>query len=78
MVPFFVVVLMMAVNRDLSTLRTNKLGFTPEFLGRVKLVTSIASLAGVGLYNGFLKSVPLQKIFLMTTLIGSALGLTQV
>ncbi|XP_042026887.1 folate-biopterin transporter 1, chloroplastic-like [Salvia splendens] len=57
---------------------TNKLGFTPEFLGRVKLVTSIASLAGVGLYNGFLKSVPLQKIFLMTTLIGSALGLTQV
>ncbi|KAL1536130.1 hypothetical protein AAHA92_28825 [Salvia divinorum] len=57
---------------------TNKLGFTPEFLGRVKLITSIASLAGVGLYNGFLKSVPLQKIFLMTTLIGSALGLTQV
>ncbi|XP_057783418.1 folate-biopterin transporter 1, chloroplastic-like isoform X1 [Salvia miltiorrhiza] len=57
---------------------TNRLGFTPEFLGRVKLVTSIASLAGVGLYNGFLKRVPLQKIFLMTTLIGSALGLTQV
>ncbi|KAG6393092.1 hypothetical protein SASPL_147322 [Salvia splendens] len=75
---FFFAILMVAVNRDLSTLRTNKLGFTPEFLGRVKLVTSIASLAGVGLYNGFLKSVPLQKIFLMTTLIGSALGLTQV
>ncbi|KAG6394900.1 hypothetical protein SASPL_145491 [Salvia splendens] len=74
----FVVVLMMTHNCDLSTIRTNKLGFTPEFLGRVKLVTSIASLAGVGLYNGFLKSVPLQKIFLMTTLIGSALGLTQV
>ncbi|KAK9073852.1 hypothetical protein SSX86_006446 [Deinandra increscens subsp. villosa] len=57
---------------------TNKLGFTPEFLGRVKLVTSIASLLGVGLYNGFLKNVPLRKIFLATTVIGTALGLTQV
>ncbi|PIN01683.1 Acetyl-CoA transporter [Handroanthus impetiginosus] len=57
---------------------TNRLGFTPEFLGRVKLVTSVASLVGVGLYNGFLKSVPLRKIFLMTTVIGSALGMTQV
>ncbi|XP_006658317.1 folate-biopterin transporter 1, chloroplastic-like [Oryza brachyantha] len=57
---------------------TNKLGFTPEFLGRVKLVTSIASLLGVGLYNYFLKAVPLRKIFLVTTIIGSALGMTQV
>ncbi|KAE9611260.1 hypothetical protein Lal_00011558 [Lupinus albus] len=57
---------------------TNSLGFTPEFLGRVKLVTSIASLIGVGLYNGFLKNVPLRKIFLATTILGSALGMTQV
>ncbi|XP_058084405.1 folate-biopterin transporter 1, chloroplastic isoform X2 [Magnolia sinica] len=57
---------------------TNKLGFTPEFLGRVKLVTSVASLLGVGLYNGFLKNVPLRKIFLLTTIIGAALGMTQV
>ncbi|KAL1221206.1 Folate-biopterin transporter 1 [Cardamine amara subsp. amara] len=57
---------------------TNKLGFTPEFLGRVKLVTSIASLLGVGLYNGFLKSVPLRKIFLVTTIFGTGLGMTQV
>ncbi|KAL8485227.1 hypothetical protein ACS0TY_027503 [Phlomoides rotata] len=57
---------------------TNKLGFTPEFLGRVKLVTSVASLLGVGLYNGFLKSVRLRKIFLFTTVIGSTLGMTQV
>ncbi|XWS13660.1 hypothetical protein CRYUN_Cryun36dG0057300 [Craigia yunnanensis] len=57
---------------------TNKLGFTPEFLGRVKLVTSVASLVGVGLYNGFLKNVPWQKIFLATTIIGTALGMTQV
>ncbi|OEL31313.1 Folate-biopterin transporter 1, chloroplastic [Dichanthelium oligosanthes] len=57
---------------------TNKLGFTPEFLGRVKLVTSIASLLGVGIYNYFLKEIPLRKIFLVTTIIGSALGMTQV
>ncbi|KAK8556043.1 hypothetical protein V6N13_070114 [Hibiscus sabdariffa] len=57
---------------------TNKLGFTPEFLGRVKLVTSVASLVGVGLYNGFLKNVPLRKIFLATTIAGSVLGMTQV
>ncbi|TYJ14671.1 hypothetical protein E1A91_A10G131900v1 [Gossypium mustelinum] len=57
---------------------TNKLGFTPEFLGRVKLVTSVASLVGVGLYNGFLKRVPLRKIFLATTIIGTAFGMTQV
>ncbi|KAL5654326.1 hypothetical protein ACJX0J_033645, partial [Zea mays] len=54
------------------------LGFTPEFLGRVKLVTSFASLLCVGLYNYFLKEVPLRKIFLVTTIIGSALGMTQV
>jgi hypothetical protein len=57
---------------------TNKLGFTPEFLGRVKLVTSVASLLGVGLYNGFLKNVPLRKIFVATTVTGTALGMTQV
>ncbi|VAH30108.1 unnamed protein product [Triticum turgidum subsp. durum] len=57
---------------------TNKLGFTPEFLGRVKLVTSIASLLSVGIYNYFLKAVHLRKIFLVTTIIGSALGMTQV
>ncbi|XP_062212666.1 folate-biopterin transporter 1, chloroplastic-like isoform X2 [Phragmites australis] len=57
---------------------TNKLGFTPEFLGRVTLVTSIASLLGIGVYNSFLKAVPLRKIFLVTTILGSALGMTQV
>ncbi|XP_039131102.1 folate-biopterin transporter 1, chloroplastic [Dioscorea cayenensis subsp. rotundata] len=57
---------------------TNKLGFTPEFLGRVKLVTSVASLIGVAVYNTFLKKVPLRKIFLLTTITGSALGMTQV
>ncbi|KAM3261036.1 hypothetical protein ACQJBY_051979 [Aegilops geniculata] len=57
---------------------TNKIGFTPEFLGRVTLVTSVASLLGVGIYNSFLKAVPLRKIFLVTTILGSVLGMTQV
>ncbi|XP_038906679.1 folate-biopterin transporter 1, chloroplastic isoform X2 [Benincasa hispida] len=57
---------------------TNKLGFTPEFLGRVKLVSSIASLVGVALYNGFLKNVALRKFFLVMSIVGSALGMTQV
>ncbi|AQK91449.1 Folate-biopterin transporter 1 chloroplastic [Zea mays] len=69
---------MSQTNRELAMLITNKLGFTPEFLGRVKLVTSFASLLCVGLYNYFLKEVPLRKIFLVTTIIGSALGMTQV
>lgn len=57
---------------------TNKLGFGPEFLGRVRLVTSFASLFGVWLYNGLLKSVPLQRIFFWTTLVGAGLGMTQI
>eukprot|EP00252_Welwitschia_mirabilis_P013415 TRINITY_DN2950_c0_g1_i2.p1 TRINITY_DN2950_c0_g1~~TRINITY_DN2950_c0_g1_i2.p1 ORF type:complete len:534 (-),score=97.12 TRINITY_DN2950_c0_g1_i2:247-1848(-) len=57
---------------------TNNLGFGPEFLGRVRLVTSIASLIGVGLFNGFLKKIPLQKIFFWTTLVGAGLGMTQI
>ncbi|CAI5979638.1 unnamed protein product [Closterium sp. NIES-64] len=56
---------------------TNKLGFGPEFLGRVRLVTSVASLVGVGVYNFWLKHVPLQRIFLWSNLLGTALGCTQ-
>ncbi|KAH7624425.1 hypothetical protein Ndes2526B_g00624 [Nannochloris sp. 'desiccata'] len=56
---------------------TNELGFTPEFLGRIRLVASIASLAGVGVYNFALKSTPLKTMFTWTALLGTALGLTQ-
>jgi folate/biopterin transporter len=56
---------------------TNELGFTPEFLGRIRLVASIASLAGVGVYNFYLKSTPLRTMFTWTALLGAGLGLTQ-
>jgi hypothetical protein len=36
---------------------TNHLHFEPEFLGRVRLAGSVASLAGVALYNGVFKKV---------------------
>ncbi|WP_295616110.1 folate/biopterin family MFS transporter [Chamaesiphon sp. GL140_3_metabinner_50] len=55
---------------------TNELGFTPEFLGRVRLVTSLASLLGVWLFQRFLKTIPFRKIFIWTTLFSSLLGLT--
>ena len=54
-----------------------RLKFTPEFLGRARLAGALASLAGVTLYNARLKNVPIKRIFRATTLIGSALGLTQ-
>lgn len=75
---FFGFFLYFPVDKKYLCFSTNKLAFTPEFLGRVKLVTSVASLLGVGLYNSCLKKVPLRKIFLVTTIIGSALGMTQV
>jgi folate/biopterin transporter len=55
---------------------TNELGFTPEFLGRVRLVTSLASLLGVWLFQRFLKTVPFRQIFIWTTVFSSLLGLT--
>ncbi len=55
---------------------TNELGFQPEFLGRVRLVTSIASLVGVWLYQRFLKTVPFRIILGWSIVISSALGMT--
>jgi folate/biopterin transporter len=55
---------------------TNELGFTPEFLGRVRLVTSLASLVGVWLFQRFLKTIPFRQIFAWTTILSSLLGLT--
>ncbi|MGB7413628.1 MAG: folate/biopterin family MFS transporter [Thermosynechococcaceae cyanobacterium] len=55
---------------------TNDLGFNPEFLGRVRLVTSLASLLGIWLFQRFFKAVAIRTIFLWSTLLSSALGLT--
>ena len=55
---------------------TNELGFEPEFLGRVRLVTSVASLVGVFIFQKFLKDVPFRKIFGWSIVISTLLGLT--
>lgn len=54
---------------------TNDLGFGPEFLGRVRLVTAAASLVGVWGYQKFLREVPIKKILLWTTIASAPLGL---
>lgn len=55
---------------------TNELGFQPEFLGRVRLVTSLASLAGIWLFQRFFRTIPLRKIFTWSTIISTAFGMT--
>ncbi|MCT7951380.1 folate/biopterin family MFS transporter [Ancylothrix sp. C2] len=55
---------------------TNELGFEPEFLGRVRLVTSLASLLGVWLFQRFFKMVPFRRIFAWSTVLSAALGMT--
>lgn len=55
---------------------TNELGFEAEFLGRVRLVTSVASLIGIWLFQRFLKAIPVRVILGWTTVISTLLGLT--
>lgn len=55
---------------------TNELGFEPEFLGRVRLVTSLASLVGIFIFQKYLKEVSFRKILGWSTLIASVIGMT--
>ncbi|MEB3335881.1 MAG: folate/biopterin family MFS transporter, partial [Leptolyngbyaceae bacterium] len=55
---------------------TNELGFEPEFLGRVRLVTSVASLLGVWIFQRFLKASSFRKLFGWSTVLSALLGMT--
>mgnify|MGYP001791472369 FL=1 len=55
---------------------TNDLGFEPEFLGRVRLVTSLAALLGIAIFQRFLKAVPFRTIFAWSTVLASLGGMT--
>ncbi|PSO76900.1 MAG: folate/biopterin family MFS transporter [Cyanobacteria bacterium QH_8_48_120] len=55
---------------------TNELGFEPEFLGRVRLVTSIASLIGIWIFQRFLRTVPFRTILGWSIFLSSVLGMT--
>jgi hypothetical protein len=57
---------------------TEKLHFGPEFLGRVRLAGSISTLAGVYIFNTYLKTISLRTIFRWSAVIGTTLSLTQV
>ncbi|WP_414570224.1 folate/biopterin family MFS transporter [Nostoc sp. CCY 9925] len=57
---------------------TNELHFEPEFLGRVHLVTSFASLAGVWIFQRFLKSIPFRVVFAWSAVLSSILGMTMI
>lgn len=53
---------------------TNELGFQPEFLGRVSLVASTASLVGVWIFQRFLKTIPLRTLFGWVVMLSALLG----
>jgi folate/biopterin transporter len=55
---------------------TNELGFEPEFLGRVRLVTSLAALLGIWVFQRFLKTVPFRTIFAWSTVLSCLLGMS--
>ncbi|NWF60714.1 MAG: folate/biopterin family MFS transporter [Fischerella sp.] len=55
---------------------TNELHFEPEFLGRVRLVTSVAALVGIWIFQRFLKTVPFRVIFTWSTIFSTTLGMT--
>lgn len=57
---------------------TNELGFQPEFLGQVRLASSIAALIGVLVYRTYLKERSIKDIIRWTTLASLPLGLSQV
>mmetsp|Transcript_27196 Transcript_27196/g.48844 ORF Transcript_27196/g.48844 Transcript_27196/m.48844 type:complete len:429 (-) Transcript_27196:199-1485(-) len=56
---------------------TNKLDFSPEFMGRLKMVQGIASLMGLLAYNQWLKHVEFNTIMISTTIIYSLVSSSQ-
>jgi len=72
----FILLAMPSADSAFFFFTTNELHFKPEFLGRVRLVTSIASLVGIWIFQRFLKSVPFRVIFGWSTVISTVLGMT--
>ncbi len=56
----------------------SRIGLGPEFLGRVRLASSIASLFGVWIFQNFLKETKISQVLFWTTILAVPLGLTQV
>jgi len=56
---------------------TDEIGIGPEFLGRIKVGTSLASLLGIWLYRNFLQEVPIKKTLSSLSVVSAVLGLSQ-
>jgi len=56
---------------------TNKLEIGSEFLGRVRVGTSLASLLGVWAYRRYLTEVPVKSVLKWASIASAPLGLTQ-
>ena len=57
---------------------TNELGFAPEFLGKVRLVSSFTAFLGVILYRSTLKRWSIKDVIYWSTVLSVPLGLSQV
>jgi hypothetical protein len=57
---------------------TSALGFSPEFLGEVRLASSVAALLGVLAYRWKLKDVPLRDVLRWSIVLSVPLSLSQV
>ena len=65
-------------NSAMLYFKTNELHFKPEFLGRVRLVSSLAHLFGVLIYRNFLKQIKLKSLIFWTSLVSVPLSLSEV
>ena len=57
---------------------TNELGFHPEFMGELTVVYASASIAGIWIYNRYLKNVQFKTIFIASVLLCTLFSMTDV
>jgi MFS family permease len=76
--PLIFLMLMNAMPKIATTMfffEVNKLGFQPEFFGKLALFSSVSSLFGILLYNLKFKSIQLRTILKWTCIFGVILGI---
>ena len=76
--PLIFLMLMNAMPKIATTMfffEVNKLGFQPEFFGKLALFSSVSSLFGILLYNLKFKSIQLRTILKWTCILSVVLGI---
>ena len=77
--PIFVIWLFLATPSTGSVMfyfMTNKLNFDEEFMGRLRIVSSIASVVGITMYNKWFSHIKFKTIMLWTTMFGILMSLS--